>query len=87
MSKQFEVLFYGDVINCVRDENGKEYKGIIKTKRQQVGGRIGATYSQKYKHILKEFVDYCNERPRTSRADHLESLMISFLHGKMERYN
>ena len=23
--KQFEVLFYGDVINCVRDENGKEY--------------------------------------------------------------
>lgn len=33
MSKQFEVLFYGDVINCVRDENGKEYKGIIKTKR------------------------------------------------------
>ena len=25
MSKQFEVLFYGDVINCVRDETGKEY--------------------------------------------------------------
>ena len=25
MSKQFEVLFYGDVINCVKDENGKEY--------------------------------------------------------------
>ena len=25
MSKRFEVLFYGDVINCVRDENGKEY--------------------------------------------------------------
>lgn len=23
--KQFEVIFYGDVINCVRDENGKEY--------------------------------------------------------------
>lgn len=23
--RQFEVLFYGDVINCVRDENGKEY--------------------------------------------------------------
>lgn len=23
--KRFEVLFYGDVINCVRDENGKEY--------------------------------------------------------------
>ena len=23
--KQFEVLFYGDVINCVRDETGKEY--------------------------------------------------------------
>lgn len=23
--KQFEVLFYGDVINCVKDENGKEY--------------------------------------------------------------
>ena len=33
MSERFEVLFYGDVINCVRDENGKEYKGIIKTKR------------------------------------------------------
>lgn len=25
MSKRFEVLFYGDVINCVKDENGKEY--------------------------------------------------------------
>lgn len=24
-NKRFEVLFYGDVINCVRDENGKEY--------------------------------------------------------------
>ena len=36
--------------------------------------------------ILKEFVDYCNERPRTSRADHLESLLISFIHKKMERY-
>lgn len=23
--KQFKVIFYGDVINCVRDENGKEY--------------------------------------------------------------
>ena len=23
--KQFEVLFYGDVINCVRDETGREY--------------------------------------------------------------
>ena len=23
--KRFEVIFYGDVINCVRDENGKEY--------------------------------------------------------------
>ena len=23
--KRFEVLFYGDVINCVRDERGKEY--------------------------------------------------------------
>ena len=23
--KRFEVLFYGDVINCVRDESGKEY--------------------------------------------------------------
>ena len=25
MSEQFEVIFYGDVINCVRDETGKEY--------------------------------------------------------------
>lgn len=25
MSKRFEVLFYGDVINCVRDETGNEY--------------------------------------------------------------
>ena len=25
MSKRFEVIFYGDVINCVRDETGKEY--------------------------------------------------------------
>lgn len=23
--KRFEVIFYGDVINCVRDETGKEY--------------------------------------------------------------
>ena len=23
--KRFEVLFYGDVINCVKDGNGKEY--------------------------------------------------------------
>ncbi len=23
--KRFEVLFYGDVINCVKDETGKEY--------------------------------------------------------------
>lgn len=47
---------------------------------------IGVTYSQKYKHILEEFVSYCNEQPRTSRADHLESLLISFIHKKMERY-
>ena len=25
MSERFEVIFYGDVINCVRDETGKEY--------------------------------------------------------------
>ena len=25
MTEKFEVIFYGDVINCVRDENGKEY--------------------------------------------------------------
>ena len=25
MSERFEVLFYGDVINCVKDETGKEY--------------------------------------------------------------
>ena len=48
---------------------------------------IGATYSQKYKHILEEFVSYCNEQSRISRADHLESLLISFLHSKVERYN
>ena len=46
-----------------------------------------AEEQETYEHILKEFVDYCNERPRTSRADHLESLLISFLHSKMERYN
>ena len=25
MTEKFEVIFYGDVINCVRDETGKEY--------------------------------------------------------------
>ena len=25
IDNRFEVIFYGDVINCVRDENGKEY--------------------------------------------------------------
>ena len=25
LSERFEVIFYGDVINCVRDETGREY--------------------------------------------------------------
>ena len=25
MTEKFEVIFYGDVINCVRDETGREY--------------------------------------------------------------
>lgn len=48
--------------------------------------RIGATYEQKYKHILEEFVEYCNNQPRISRADHLDALLITFIHMKMERY-
>ena len=48
---------------------------------------MGATYEQAYGHILEEFVEYCNDRPRLSRADHLDALRISFIHMKMERYN
>lgn len=29
--------------------------------------------------LLKDFVAYCNSRPRTSRADCLDSLLISYL--------
>ena len=47
---------------------------------------MGATFEQQYKHILEEFVEYCNEQPRTSRADHLDSLLVSFIHKKMERW-
>ena len=47
---------------------------------------MGLTFEQEYGDVLKEFVDYCNEQPRTSRADHLNALLISFIHMKMERY-
>ena len=32
--------------------------------------------------LLKDFVAYCNTCPRTSRADHLDSLLVSYLHRK-----
>ena len=32
--------------------------------------------------LLKDFVAYCNTCPRTSRADHLDSLLISYLYRK-----
>ena len=47
---------------------------------------MSATWEQEYYDMLKEFVDFCNERPRTSRADHLDALIISFKHLKMEKY-
>ena len=47
---------------------------------------MGATFEQQYKDVLEEFVEYCNEQPKTSRADHLNALLISFIHMKMERY-
>lgn len=31
---------------------------------------------------IEDFVEYCNEQPRTSRADHLDSLIISYIHMK-----
>lgn len=48
--------------------------------------KMSATFEQQYSDVLEEFVDYCNEQPRTSRADHLNALLISFIHMKMERY-
>lgn len=47
---------------------------------------MGATFEQQYKDVLEEFVEYANKQPRTSRADHLNALLISFIHMKMERY-
>ena len=47
---------------------------------------MGLTFEQEYGDVLKEFVDYCNEQPRTSRVDPLNALLISFIHMKMERY-
>ena len=38
------------------------------------------TQNLKVEEILNDFVDYCNNQPRTSRADHLTSLVISYLY-------
>lgn len=35
--------------------------------------------------LLKDFVAYCNTCPRTSRADHLDSLLISYLFNKKDK--
>lgn len=32
--------------------------------------------------LLKDFVAYCNSRPRTSRADCLDALLISYLFNR-----
>lgn len=48
--------------------------------------KMSATFEQKYSDVLEEFVEYCNKQPRTSRADHLDSLLTTFIHMKMERY-
>lgn len=32
--------------------------------------------------LLKDFVAYCNTCPRTSRADYLDSLLVSYLYRK-----
>lgn len=34
--------------------------------------------------LLKDFVAYCNTCPRTSRADHLDSLLISYLFNRRD---
>ena len=47
---------------------------------------MGLTFEQEYGDVLKEFVAYCNEQPRTSRCDHLDALAVSFIHLKMGRW-
>ena len=47
---------------------------------------MSATFEQQYGNVLEEFVAYCNDAPRISRADHLEALLISFMFEKMERW-
>ena len=51
-----------------------------------MGDVMSATFEQKYGDVLEEFVAYCNECPRISRADHLEALLITFMFEKMERW-
>ena len=48
--------------------------------------KIGATYEQAYKHILEEFVEYCNEQTPTQRMVGLDKLLDKFIEKKMERY-
>ena len=59
--KLFEVLFYGDVINCVRDESGKEYNLhetiTILNEQQSIIEEL-----ERDKAILKERLRECSMR-------------------------
>lgn len=47
---------------------------------------MGATFEQQYKHILEEFVSYCNEQTPLQRMMGLDRLLEQYIQMKMERY-
>ena len=48
---------------------------------------MGATYEQQYKHILEEFVEYCEKQTPLQRMTGLNRLLKQFIDIKMERYH
>ena len=62
MSERFEVLFYGDVINCVRDETGKEYnlhELINLLMGQQDTIELLTKRRDKWRELSNSFSAYC----------------------------
>ena len=60
--KQFEVIFYGDVINCVRDETGKEYnlhELINLLMDQQATIKLLTKRRDKWRELSNSFSAYC----------------------------
>ena len=73
--------------DCIIHNWNDNFSNIVcSTKIHKQVMKMGATYEQQYKHILQEFVDYCNKQTPTQRMTGLNRLLNQFIDKKMERY-